>query len=169
MHPRGGEDGGQAVTGPLARITAASFVRLPARTPGSYLLLVRLRTAVTFAAGRLPSRCYLPGWYVYAGSAMSGLKVRLLRYLDPGRKRHWHVDYLLEHGAVVAAWVVTGREPLECRLAAALGETLAIVPRFGSSDCRCGGHLFYASRRDMVTAAVGRFVRGSFQAVPAEM
>ncbi len=145
----------------LRRCPAAEFSAVPARTPGSYLLLVRLRTAATFAAGRLPSRRYPAGWYVYAGSAMGGLKPRLLRYLDPGRKRHWHIDYLLEHGRAVAAWVVTGREPLECRFAAALGETLELVPRFGSSDCRCPGHLFYASRRYVVLAAVKRLLPGS--------
>jgi len=162
VHSRGRENGGHAVAVPLVRYTAASFDRLPARTPGSYLLLVRLPAPATFAAGRLRSRRYSAGWYVYAGSAMGGLRPRLLRYLNAGRKTYWHIDYLLEHGRTVAAWVVTGREPLECRFAAVLGETLALMPRFGSSDCRCPGHLFYAPRRDAIPAAVGRLVPGSF-------
>jgi Uri superfamily endonuclease len=162
MHPGSGEDGGQAIAASPARYAAASFARLPERTPGSYLLLVRLRAGAAFAAGRLPLRRYPAGWYLYAGSALGGLKPRLNRYLDPARKRHWHIDYLLDHGRAVAAWVVTGRERLECRLAAALGGSLDLVPRFGSSDCRCPGHLCYAPRRDAVLAAVRRLVPGAF-------
>jgi sugar fermentation stimulation protein A len=140
--------------GLLVRFPAASFGRLPEGTPGSYLLLVRLAHPARLRAGRLPDRTYPAGWYLYAGSAMSGLKPRLNRYLAPYRKRHWHIDYLLEHGSARAAWVVTGRERLECRLAAALGETLALVPRFGASDCLCPGHLFYAPRQALVAAAL---------------
>ncbi len=148
--------------GALVRYAAAAFPRLPDHTPGSYLLLVRLPAGATFAAGRLPSRRYPAGWYLYTGSALGGLKPRLNRYLNPARKRHWHIDYLLEHGRAVAAWVVPGREPLECRLAAALGETLALVPRFGATDCRCPGHLRYAPRRAAVAAALRRLAEGPF-------
>ncbi len=169
MHAGSGEDGGQAVAFSLVRYPAGSFDRLPERTPGSYLLLVRLTAGATFAAGRLPPRRYPAGWYIYAGSALGGLRPRLDRYLAPARKRHWHIDYLLEHGDARAAWVVPGRERLECRLAAALGESLERVPRFGSTDCRCPGHLFYARRKALVLAALDRGVPGASETVTPEM
>ena len=62
----------------------------------------------------------------------------------------------------MAAWVVAGTERLECRFAAVLGETLELVPRFGATDCRCPGHLFYAPRKGPVLAAVRRLAPGAF-------
>lgn len=59
----------------------------------------------------------------------------------------WHIDYLLPHGeitAVVAA--VTGRR-VECRLAAFMAGQFRTMRRFGSSDCRCAGHLFHGGDR----------------------
>jgi len=73
--------------GALVRYAAAAFPRLPDHTPGSYLLLVRLPAGATFAAGRLPSRRYPAGWYLYTGSALGGLKPRLNRYLNPAGNR----------------------------------------------------------------------------------
>jgi Uri superfamily endonuclease len=129
------------------------------------LLLVRLRRDSVFAAGRLPARRYPAGWYLYAGSALRGLRSRLVRYLDPARKRHWHVDYLLDHGEANAAWVITGRDPWECRLAAALAARLELVPRFGASDCRCSGHLLYAARRRELLAAVRGLADSPFSVI----
>lgn len=96
---------------------------------------------------------------------MNGVQSRLERYLNPARKRHWHVDYLLDHGDAVAAWVAAGREPLECRLAAALAADLERIPRFGSSDCRCPGHLLFAPRRKTVLAALQRVITGIFSVI----
>lgn len=154
MYPRGRKDGGHAIATFLTRYPAASFARLPAAAPGSYLLLLRLRRGACFTAGRLPERRYPAGWYLYAGSAMNGLRSRLERYLNPDRKRHWHIDYLLDRGEAVAAWVVFGRDPLECSIAAALAADLERIPRFGASDCRGPGHLLYAPRKKAVLAAL---------------
>ncbi|MCL4467217.1 MAG: GIY-YIG nuclease family protein [Chloroflexi bacterium] len=86
------------------------------------------------------------GHYAYLGSALGGLRARLARHLAGGGKAHWHVDYLRPLAADVRAWALVGRERQECALAAALarqpGSSLA-VPRFGSSDCRCPGHLVW--------------------------
>lgn len=139
-----------------------SFPAIPANRPGSYVLLVRLPHAVTLTAGRLPERVYRAGWYAYTGSALKGLKARLNRYLDPARKRYWHIDYLLEHGEAAGAWLFPGRERLECRLAARLREEFAAVPAFGSTDCRCGGHLFYARRGESFRRALTFWVEERF-------
>ena len=117
----------------------------------------------------MPARRYPAGWYLYTGSAMNGVRVRLERYLNPERRRHWHVDYLLDHGDAVAAWVALGRAPLECRLAAALAAELERVSRFGSSDCRCPGHLLYALRKKTVLAALRGLAEGAFLSYSPKM
>ena len=56
-------------------------------------------------------------------------------------------------------------EALECRLAAALGERLDAVSRFGSGDCRCPGHLFLANDEKAAHASVRRSLE-SFEIEP---
>lgn len=92
---------------------------------------------------------HFEGLYLYVGSALgsAGLS-RLTRhwqlYCGQRRKRHWHIDYLLAVGAWRGAYWQEAGPGAECDLARALGRCLAVVPGFGSSDCRCPGHLFYA-------------------------
>lgn len=130
------------------------FGTLPADTPGSYVLLTHLEKPVTMAAGKLEERYYPAGWYGYTGSALGGLRQRLSRYTRPERKRHWHIDYLLERGEIAGAMVVFSRQRLECRMAVILSERLETVAGFGSSDCRCDGHLFHHQDEGYLRTAV---------------
>ena len=58
----------------------------------------------------------------------------------------WHIDYLSSRARMVGAMTAPGPKERECALAAELGWLYALaIPRFGASDCRCAGHLFYAS------------------------
>ena len=60
-----------------------------------------------------------------------------------GRKKHWHIDYLLESADRVEAFPVRTEKFLECRLAQDVAEIAeAEVHRFGCSDCSCRTHLF---------------------------
>jgi len=120
------------------------------RAPGTYLLLLRLARPVTLDVGRLGRIAFRPGWYVYVGSALGGLGPRLRRHARPVKRHHWHIDALrgaTSLGAVVTRW---GSERLECavadRVSAWYGASRP-VRRFGSSDCRCAGHLIYFDRR----------------------
>lgn len=91
------------------------------------------------------------GWYIYVGSARSGLTARVARHRRRGRKRmHWHIDYLREASRWEEAFLV--REPLaeapadnrEAALAAAVEEIAdGSVPGFGSTDSPRASHLFY--------------------------
>ncbi len=130
------------------------FSRLPVDTPGSYVLFVHLQKLIRMAAGRLEERDYPAGWYGYVGSALSGLRQRLGRYTRPERKRRWHIDYLLEHGQVAGAMVVVSRKRLECHIAASLAERLETIASFGSSDCRCPGHLLHHRDERAIRKAV---------------
>ena len=45
----------------------------------------------------------------------------------------------------IGAIIVPGRKERECELARQLARRLDLpIPGFGASDCRCGGHLFFA-------------------------
>lgn len=115
------------------------------RLPGIYVLLFELAEATVVTVGRLGNVAFPAGWYAYVGSAMSGLELRVRRHLRPHGRPHWHLDYLLPRG--VPAAVVTGQmsASLECSLAASLAQRFQVFRRFGSSDCRCAGHLFHSA------------------------
>ena len=60
----------------------------------------------------------------------------------------WHIDYLLEHGQVLEV-KRHNRNLSECELNRKVEELPGsgiVVPRFGSSDCKCRAHLFRFQR-----------------------
>jgi sugar fermentation stimulation protein A len=111
--------------------------------PGSYLLVIRTAEPRTLTVGRLGARTFPAGWHVYAGSARRGLRARLRHHLAADRPVHWHVDVLRHAGRVAALWAVAGDELRECALARAVASLPGATrcAAFGSSDCRCPGHL----------------------------
>ena len=121
---------------------------------GSYILLLELNESQDIAVGRLGVGRFLKGFYAYVGSALNGLESRVARHLRQSRKRHWHIDYLLEWAIIYEVVLVPVEERLECTLARALKEELTCIRRFGSSDCCCSGHLFYASERNELNTQV---------------
>jgi Uri superfamily endonuclease len=132
--------------------------------PGSYLLLLELPAPARLPVGRLGEYDFPAGFYLYCGSAFGpgGLAARLGRHLNPQPPLalHWHIDYLRARAAVIAHAWQTGQQ-LECAWAQALFHLggQAVVPAFGSSDCRsgCPAHLLFFAER---TAA-----RDAFEAV----
>lgn len=110
---------------------------------GAYFVLFELPDDTVVTSGRLGTRTYAAGWYAYVGSARRGISGRVGHHLrSPKRRPRWHIDYLLPHGEPAAVVAVETDRDVECRLAASLGPTLDVIPRFGSSDCKCPGHLF---------------------------
>lgn len=118
--------------------------------PGTYVLLLRLPAGRRLTIGRNLESDLEQGYYMYVGSALSGLRRRLRRYLiGPGRQ-HWHIDYLLRAAQPSEIWYRVGAERLECVWADRLAQCRDLkpsIPRFGASDCRCSTHLFYAAER----------------------
>ena len=94
--------------------------------------------------GNLGEVCFAPGFYAYVGSAMNGLKSRLSRHLIRKKKKHWHIDYLLEQASVLDIAVHGTTKRSECAIAGALGANFDSVQSFGCSDCRCRSHLFFS-------------------------
>ena len=124
---------------------------------GLYLLLLRVPAGVRLhlpAAGPEPTEVPT-GWCVYVGSARGagGLRSRLAHHLRPVTRPHWHIDRLRLAGAIVVGVLTIpdapgGARPLteECAVAARLAKWPGAhrnPARFGSSDCRCPGHLIH--------------------------
>ena len=114
-------------------------------SPGVYLLFLSVDRdcTVTVRGGRafgLPA-----GVYAYVGSARGpgGLAARLARHLRQDKRRHWHLDYALEHAAP-RGWLCFGAALAECQLAKLVAAIPGAIPvaGFGSSDCRCPAHLY---------------------------
>ena len=113
---------------------------------GSYVLLIQLPQEHTITIGNLRAIHFPPGYYAYVGSAMGGFKSRLSHHLRDDKKPHWHIDYLLEKASISEIILYdTGDRRVECAMAQALSRQFDSVPGFGSSDCKCHSHLFFAA------------------------
>ena len=117
-----------------------------APTTGTYVLMLHNPRPIRVAVGKRRQATLDEGCYLYVGSAFGpgGLDARLRRHQRGSRRPHWHVDYLRAVCTFVGAIVDRGGERREHRWAAELeacGLCVAIAG-FGSSDCRCGTHLF---------------------------
>lgn len=117
---------------------------------GIYQLLIYLPRKTFIEVGRKGSFEFPRGYYIYTGSAKNGLKSRIKRHLRKGKKLFWHIDYLLRYGKIVDIFLYQNSKS-ECELSQrVLSQKNAkiIMPRFGSSDCRCETHLVYREHLD---------------------
>jgi len=126
---------------------------------GTYILLLRLDGKRTITVGRLGAVAFRRGWYCYVGSALNGLEKRIGRHLRSAKRRRWHIDYLLDSARIAEVYAIPDGMRHECPVAGLLAESLETVRRFGSSDCRCPGHLFHHPRRSGIRAALERVGR----------
>ncbi|MFP3904427.1 MAG: GIY-YIG nuclease family protein [Armatimonadota bacterium] len=125
---------------------------------GAYILIISVPQEFTTRVGALGPLVFRAGGYAYVGSAMNGLQQRVQRHLSDDKKKHWHIDYLLEDAAVADVVTIPSGRRIECELARKLSQLAASVPGFGASDCDCSSHLFYepdvVQLREMVDEAV---------------
>ena len=113
---------------------------------GVYVVVLRAEEAVRgLRVGRLGELTFQPGYYCYVGSAMKGLPRRLERHSRrSGKRKHWHIDYLLEEVPSAAFFVWATDERLECVLSRAVASVAnGGVSGFGCSDCDCQTHLYF--------------------------
>ncbi|HIE25811.1 TPA: GIY-YIG nuclease family protein [Candidatus Poribacteria bacterium] len=120
---------------------------------GIYHLLIQLLQPQEIIIGKLGLFLFPPGYYVYTGSALNGLKARIARHRRKEKRLHWHIDYLLQHARIidVVCHITTAR--LECEYNGQimnLPQAQITVPRFGASDCKCVAHLVYFPNRPVL-------------------
>ncbi|GHV77211.1 hypothetical protein AGMMS49942_20320 [Spirochaetia bacterium] len=122
-----------------------SHGELAERNGGNYLMLLELPVSRDIEVGALGTMRFKAGWYVYAGSARKNLSQRINRHLRRERKqKHWHFDYLTPWAGKIKALPIMSYRNLECDLAQDLAKLGGKgIPKFGSSDCGCGSHLYY--------------------------
>jgi sugar fermentation stimulation protein A len=123
-----------------------SFQKMARGAKGSYILLIKLPEEQKIATGRLKTVRFPPGFYAYVGSAMGGLEARINRHLRVDKKPHWHIDYLLQKASIYDILVIESQDRTECSIAKALSTVFDSITGFGSTDCRCRSHLFFAAR-----------------------
>ena len=130
--------------------------------PSVYVLLLWEPRATRRRIGKLGRREFQPGFYAYVGSGGVNVVKRVKRHQRATKPRHWHIDYLTtgpRRMRPVDAYILA--TPDECGLAQSLADRLSVVRGFGSSDCRCAGHLFHAPDLRSLMQALGPLVRRS--------
>jgi len=121
---------------------------------GSYILLIKLAEEQITTIGSRQNIHFPRGYYAYVGSAMGGFKSRLSRHLQQNKKPHWHIDYLLQKASINGIIRCETMDRIECTIAQALSHQLGSVPGFGSSDCKCRSHLFFAPDEGQMKATI---------------
>jgi len=112
-----------------------------------------LNKDIKIAIGGLGNISFRRGFYLYIGSAKNRLGSRLRRHLSTDKRLFWHIDYLLTSNAACIKKVWVNSNKRECSVAQLINQNLnsRIIKGFGSSDCRCPGHLIFIPypKRDM--------------------
>ena len=114
----------------------------------TYVLILYLPAGRRLRVGRLGLRGFKAGIYFYVGSGGRSPLKRIARHIRKDKRKFWHIDYLTVHSKVIGAFLLEADVSLECILARGLSKALVSIPGFGSSDCRCGSHLFFAGPDD---------------------
>ena len=124
---------------------------------GAYSLGIYLRSPIKVHVGALGASDFPLGHYIYAGSALRGIRNRVARHLRRVKRPHWHIDYLLasEEARVMSVLTAETDERIECKIAVSIGDlrgARVILKGFGSSDCgNCRSHLYYFAFRQCPT------------------
>ena len=125
---------------------------LPRRC-GCYSLVIDLRRGKKIRIGKLGEIEFQPGNYIYTGSAMAGLRARLLRHLSGKKKLRWHIDYFLNdaQARIKKVYLYPAAPGQECRQNQKIGALPGaqfVRHKFGASDCRagCPSHLVFLHR-----------------------
>ncbi|MDD5194026.1 MAG: GIY-YIG nuclease family protein [Candidatus Nanoarchaeia archaeon] len=111
---------------------------------GIYILIINIDIDTKIRIGSLGTLIFKKGKYAYVGSAQNNLTKRINRHLSKEKKRHWHIDYLLDnHNAKIEKiYYKKACKEEECKSAEFLMKSNHPIIGFGCSDCKCKGHLF---------------------------
>lgn len=111
---------------------------------GAYIIIGHLRRNSKINIGYLGRPLFHRGYYLYTGSAMNSLQGRLKRHQRKNKTKRWHIDYLIPYLEGIRFIPVQSSQDIECEISKGIEEISdGCVKDFGSSDCRCPGHLFW--------------------------
>ena len=113
----------------------------------TYILWIALKKGVSVTVGSLGKICFKNGTYLYIGSAKRVYKARIRRHLSARKKIFWHIDYFLSRGYNRIKEIWLNQKITECAAAQYFyNNGYSFIDKFGSSDCKCRSHLFFAKR-----------------------
>ncbi len=127
---------------------------------GVYTLIIFLSQGKKITIGKLGIAFFPAGYHVYTGSALgrssTSLFGRIRRHLSKEKKKHWHIDYLLDTSISKVVHVILSETTLRkehevVNNLEANSKFRTIMKGFGSSDCRSGciAHLKYYSGQEL--------------------
>ncbi len=122
-------------------------------TKGIYAIIINVRKEISLNIGKKKKYIFLPGYYIYVGSALgnysTNIENRLKRHFSNNKTLFWHIDYLLNNPNVEAekAYYTKTDQKKECELSSKIMaySNSNLFKDFGNSDCKagCKTHLFY--------------------------
>ena len=117
-----------------------------------YILFIWVSRNVKIVVGNLGRIAFKKGTYLYIGRAKTNLATRIARHYRRKKKLFWHIDYLLSRKGVEIKEVWIGSGLTECELTQKISSlpSSRLMRGFGSSDCKCPGHLFYTNKESEV-------------------
>lgn len=113
----------------------------------TYILLIFLSSEIYKKIGGLGKLKLKRGYYLYVGSARKNFEKRIKRHLSRKKKIFWHIDYLLSDKRTSVKKVFYTDFDIEHEVAKQLEKEFEVIKKFGSSDCKCTGHLFYVGSK----------------------
>ena len=121
------------------------YARLNNIPSGSYLLVLKNDRRKAIEVGKLGKIYFDRGYYVYVGSAMSGLESRVARHAKKKKKCFWHIDFITPGNMdIEKVFIIRRADRIESKIAKRVGGLCTnLVNRFGASDSSEKSHLFY--------------------------
>ena len=122
---------------------------------GTYTLLLACDTPFNVRIGAAGTARIELGHYLYTGSALgqgsTALERRIKRHRDRMKPVKWHVDCLTVRREITikAAICLESKNRMECSINRNIILTLdaePVLPKAGSTDCKCSAHLLSVRR-----------------------
>ena len=127
---------------------------------GSYILIIKVKEDLNLKIGKLGKLNFKKGFYCYVGSALgksANLENRLRRHFKKKKRIRWHIDYLLSNPkvSIEGALIFPSKVKNECKISRIVEKQANFtVKNFGSSDCKCKGHLHWFKRKEKLIKAL---------------
>jgi len=120
---------------------------------GSYILVIELLKKRKIYKWDLKK-----GLYAYVGSAMNNMEKRIERHLSRKKKKHWHIDYLLEHAKVKYVFMISSGEKIEEEISKKLSREFSGPKGFGCSDLKVETNLYYIDDFEKFMNFISKFL-----------